>query len=140
MVRTGLVIGLLAVAGLCFAAEQPGVTKEDVQRDAAQAMEKAKVYAEQQKQEYTKQIQAKMDDVSKKIDELKDKAKDAKGEALTKIEEAMAALKPKQDAAKKQLQELGSSTSAAWEQVKGGADKAVNELQKAYEDAAKYFK
>lgn len=140
MIRSGLVLGMLAVAGWCFAAGPGEVKKEDVQREAAQTVEAAKAYAEQQKQEYSKQIQAKLDDISKGIDDLKMKAKDAKGDALTRMEEAMASLKAKQDAARKQLADLGSSTSAAWGDVKSGLDKAVGELQKAYDDAARHFK
>jgi len=141
MIRAGMVVlAVMAMAGWCFAASPDEVKKEDVQREAAQTVETAKAYAEQQKQEYSKQIQAKLDDISKQIDELKLKAKDAKGDALTRMEEAMGTLKAKQDAAKKQLQDLGSSTSAAWGDVKSGLDRAVGELQKAYDDAAKHFK
>ena len=120
-------------------AQQP-VTKEDVKKQAAETMEKAKAYAEQQRQEYTKQAQATLDDLSKKIDQLKEQAKNYKGEALAKIEAGLADLKVKQDQAKQKLQEVGSSTGAAWEQIKTGVDKAVTDLQKAYNEASSYFK
>jgi TolA-binding protein len=122
-----------------FAQEQP-VTKEDVKKQAAETMEKAKAYAEQQKQEYSKQAQATLDDLSKKIDQLKEQAKIAKGEALTKIQTSLADLKAKEEQAKQRLQDVRSSTGAAWEQVKTGVDKAIAELQKAYNDASSHFK
>jgi len=139
-ITAGIVIGVLAFAGASFAAEKPGVTSEDVKRDAAKTVEAAKAYAEQQKQEYSKQIQSKIDDLSKRIDELKLKGKDARGEALTRMESALSTLKAKQEEVQKQLKEVGSATSAAWSDARKGLDKAVGELQRAYEDATKHFK
>jgi hypothetical protein len=138
-IAVSIAIMLPLAVNLTFAQQQP-VTKEDVKKQAAETMEKAKAYAEQQRQEYTKNVQATLDDLSKKIDQLKEQAKTAKGEAQTKIEAGLADLKVKQDQAKQRLQEVGSSTSAAWEQVKTGVDKAVVDLQKAYNDASSYFK
>ncbi len=139
LIAVSIAIMCIWAVNLTFAQQQP-VTKEDVKKQAAETMEKAKAYAEQQRQEYTKQVQSTLDDLSKKTDQLKEQAKIAKGEALTKIQAALADLKVKQDQAKQKLQELGSSTGAAWEQVKTGVDKAVAELQKAYNDASSYFK
>jgi hypothetical protein len=139
LIAVSITIMLISTVNLTFAQQQP-VTKEDVKKQAAETMEKAKAYAEQQRQEYSKQVQSTLDDLSKKTDQLKEQAKVAKGEALTKIQAALADLKVKQDQAKQKLQELGSSTGAAWEQVKTGVDKAVAELQKAYNDASSHFK
>ncbi len=138
-IATCLAITCIWAINLTFA-QQTQVTKEEVKKQAAETMEKAKAYAEQQKQEYTKQAQATLDDLSKKIDQLKEQAKTAKGEAQTKIEAGLADLKVKQDQAKKKLQELGGPTGAAWEKVKTGVDKAVTDLQKAYNDASSHFK
>jgi hypothetical protein len=139
LIAVCMAIACIWAVNLTFA-QQTEVTREDVKKQAAETMEKAKAYAEQQRQEYTKQIQATLDDLSKKIDQLKEQAKTAKGEAQTKIEAGIADLKVKQDQAKQKLQEVGSSTGAAWEQVKAGVDKAVADLQKAYNDASSYFK
>jgi hypothetical protein len=138
LITVCIAIVCMWAVNLAFA-QQP-VTKEDVKKQAAETMEKAKAYAEQQRQEYTKQVQATLDDLSKQIDQLKEQAKNYKGEALTKIDAGLADLKVKQDQAKQKLQELGSSAGPAWEQVKSGVEKAVADLQKAYNDASSYFK
>ncbi|HTY25814.1 MAG TPA: hypothetical protein VMC85_21985, partial [Desulfomonilaceae bacterium] len=117
-------------------AQQGQVTKEEAQ----QGLEKAIAYADQQKQEYIKQIQAQLDDLSKKIDQLKDKAKDAKGEALAKMGKTMTDLTARQEDAKRKWQELSSATAASWENIKTGAEKAVGDLQKAYDEAFAHFK
>ncbi len=119
---------------------QQTVTREDLKKQAAETMEKAKAYAEQQRQEYSKQIQGTIDDLSKKIDELKGQAKNYTGEAQKKIEAGLADLKVKQEQATKKLQEVGSSSGSAWEKLKAGLDKAVSDLQKAYNDASSHFK
>ena len=138
-VATCLAIICIWAVNLTFAQQSP-VTKQEVKKEAAETMEKAKAYAEQQKQVYTKKVQATLDDLSKKIDQLKEQAKVAKGEALTKIQAGLANLKVKQDEAKQKLQELGSSTGPAWEQIKAGVDKAVADVQNAYNKASSYFK
>ena len=132
---TFVVIACLCAFNSSFA-QQGQVTKEEAQ----QGLEKAIAYADQQKQEYTKQIQAQLDDLSKKIDQLKDKAKDAKGDALAKMEKTMTDLRARQEDAKRKWQELSSATAASWENIKTGAEKAVANLQKAYDEASAHFK
>jgi vancomycin resistance protein YoaR len=139
LIAVSIAIMLTWAVNLTLAQQQP-VTKQELKTEAADTMEKAKAYAERQKQVYANKAQAALDDLSKKIDQLKEQAKVAKGEALTKIQAALADLKVKQDQAKQKLQELGSSTGAAWEQVKTGVDKAVADLQKAYNKVSSYFK
>jgi hypothetical protein len=139
LLAISIAIACIWMANLTYA-QQTDVTKQDVKQEAASTVEKAKAYAEQQKQEYSKQVQTTLDDFSKKMDQLKEQAKNYKGEASTKIEAGIADLKTKQDQAKQKLQEVGSSTGAAWDDMKAGLDKAVADLQKAYNDASSHFK
>lgn len=140
VIGTCLLILCFTAAGMSFAAEKGDVTKSDVKKEAPSGLDKPKAPAEQEKQDYIKQIQNTLDDVSKDIDKLKDKAQSATGDARTKIDSTIATLKAQQETATKKLQELRSSTGAAWGEMKTGMSKAVDELHKAYEDAAKHFK
>jgi len=140
VIGTFLLILCFAAAGMSFAAEKGDATKMDVKPEAPSGLDKPKPTADQEKQDYIKQIETTLDDVSKKINELKDKAQSATGDARAKIESTIATLKVQQEAAGKKLQELRSSTGAAWGEMKTGMSKAVDELHKAYEDAAKHFK
>jgi TolA-binding protein len=140
VIGTSLLILCFAAAGMSFAAEKGDATKMDVKPEAPSGLDKSKAPAEQEKQDYIKQMENTLDDVSKKINELKDKAQTATGDARTKIESTIATLKTQQEAAGKKLQELRSSTGAAWGEMKTGMSKAVDELHKAYDDAAKHFK
>lgn len=140
LVMVWLLILCVCSPGLSFAAEPAHVSGEELKRETKEALEKARAYAEQQKQEYTKKMQAKLDDLSKKIDQLKEMAKGATGDALARIQTSVADLVAKQDAARRKLEELGSSTTSAWDTLKVGVEKAVADLQKAYEGAAAHFK
>jgi hypothetical protein len=140
VIGTCLLIVCFAAAGMSFAAEKGSGTKSDVKKEAPSGLDKPKPSAEQEKQDYIKQIETTLDDISKKINELKDKAQTATGDARAKIDSTITTLKAQQETATKKLQELRSSTGAAWGEMKTGMSKAVDELHKAYEDAAKHFK
>jgi TolA-binding protein len=140
VIGTSLLIVCFAAAGMSFAAEKGDAAKSEVKQGTSEGLDKSKPPADQEKQDYIKQIENTLDDVSKKINELKDKAQTATGDARSKIESTIATLKVQQEAAGKKLQELRSSTGAAWGEMKTGMGKAVDELHKAYEDAAKHFK
>jgi hypothetical protein len=51
----------------------------------------------------------------------------------------MADLRAKQEAARKKLDELGTSTGEAWDRVEKGAQSAWDDLQKAVQEASKEF-
>jgi hypothetical protein len=73
------------------------------------------------------------------IAKLREKGLALKDEAKTRWNEKMADLKAKQEAARKKLDELGTSTGEAWERLEKGAQSAWDELQKAFQEAAKEF-
>jgi hypothetical protein len=51
----------------------------------------------------------------------------------------MADLKAKQEAARKKVDELGTSTGEAWGHLEKGAQAAWDDLQKAFQEASKEF-
>jgi Skp family chaperone for outer membrane proteins len=73
------------------------------------------------------------------IAKLREKGLALKDEAKTRWNEKMADLQAKQEAARKKLDELGTSTGEAWERLEKGAQSAWDELQKALQEAAKEF-
>jgi len=139
LIGTCLLIVCFAAAGISFAQEKGAGAPGEVKKEAATPA-KTTAPAEQEKQDYIKQMQNTLDDVTKKINELKDKAQTATGDARAKIESTINVLKVQQASAAQKLQELRSSTGAAWGEMKTGMSKAADDLRKAYEDAAKHFK
>jgi peptidoglycan hydrolase CwlO-like protein len=128
----------LVVFGI--AVGQTAVTKEEVQKDVKVAAEKVKAYTAQEAEAYKKDMEKRLEELSKKIDELKERAKNTSGEAAERYRALIADLQGRLDAAGPKLKELGSTTSAAWKDMKVAFDKAVDDLQKAYEDAVSKFK
>jgi TolA-binding protein len=139
VLATWLLIVCFVAAGAGFAAEKGSAGTKNVGQETSAAADKSKA-PEQEKQEYIQQIQSKIDEISKSIDQLKGNARDVTGDARARIEATVATLMSQKDATQKKLQELSSSTGAAWSDMKIGMSKAVDDLHKAYDDASKHFK
>lgn len=61
-------------------------------------------------------------------------------DAEKKYPDKFDALRAKQDAAKKRVAELGKAKDEAWDELKVGADKALDDLKDAWENAVAKFK
>ena len=120
------------------------VTYEDVKKESKEAMETAKEYTQEQKEEYLRQMRAKLDEFNKEIQELQTKAaskaiglKEASKEELS---QSMKELAEKKKAAAEKIDELKNASGNAWEDIKTGADLAMDELNKSLEQAVSHFK
>jgi archaellum component FlaC len=105
-----------------------------------QAVNAAKDYTLEQKQEYEKKLESQFADLSKRIDDLKQKAQSAQQGVTDKLQGTFDQLKKSQEVVEKKLPELRTSTSQAWGEVKDGVDKAMTDLSQAYEKARSHFK
>jgi hypothetical protein len=124
----------LGLFALGIALGQGTVTKEEAAQQVQQATEAVKAYTTQQAEAFTKEVQAKLDDVSKKIEDLKQKAAGAPADAAKKYESLATDLRNKADTVRQKMQGLGSVGSATWKDLKLGVEKAVDDLQKAYDE------
>ena len=136
MLRSSWLVSAAAVASLTASGcSQPPVehmvdkvTAEDVRRAATQV-----------KEEFAMRLKSKLADMDTEIAKLHEKGLALKDEARTRWDATMANLKAKRDALRKQVDELGQSTGAAWERLEEGAQSAWDDLQKAYQEASKEF-
>lgn len=133
-----LLVGTLLLAG-CGSDSSKGVTAKDVQQKTAEAVETTKNYTLQQKEEYQKQVQTKIDSLSQQIDELKAKAGRATDQSKQGITEQIAALEKEKQAAQNKLTELTSAGAEAWGALKSGMDAAMGSLEKSYKEAVSKF-
>ena len=115
------------------------VTAEDVRRDTQKAVDTATKAATQAEEDVEKRLKSSLADMDAEIAKLHEKGLALKDEARTRWNEKMANLKAKQEAARKKVDELGKSTGDAWERVEKGAQSAWDDLQKAFQEAAKEF-
>jgi phosphoenolpyruvate-protein kinase (PTS system EI component) len=138
LIGTCMLTLCFVAAGAGLAAEKGAGAPSAAKKETAAAP--AKAPAEQEKQNYIQQMQNALDEVSKNIDQLKTKAQTATGDARAKIDSTIAMLKAQQAVAVKKLQDLRSTVGPAWNDMKAGMSKAVDDLRKAYDDASKHFK
>ncbi|UCD56671.1 MAG: hypothetical protein JSV16_12690 [Candidatus Hydrogenedentota bacterium] len=114
--------------------EEAEVSAEDVKKESLEALETAKAYTLQQKQEYQNKIEAKLDEVDAQIDELKARAEQAKDETKAKLYKQIEELQKKQEAAREKLEELKTASEQAWEKLKSEMDAAVEDLENFIKD------
>jgi hypothetical protein len=115
------------------------VTAEDVRRDTEKAADTATKAATQAKEELETRLKSGLADMDTAIAKLREKGLALKDEAKTRWNERMADIEAKQEAARKKLDELGSSTGEAWARLEKGAQAAWVDVQKAVQEASKEF-
>ena len=137
-----MLAGLFAYSG-CEqkpADRTPGkVTSEDVRRDAGQAATTAAEYSQQTKEEFQKNLDARLNELDAKIAKLREKGRDLKDEAKVNWDRKMTELETKRDAARAKLNEVGRSSAEAWKDVQKGAQSAWDELDKSFREASREF-
>jgi len=141
-VWTLMLAGLFAALGCAQkpADRTPGkVTSEDVRRDAGQAVKTAAEYSQQSKEEFQRNLDARLNELDAKIAKLREKGRNLKDKAKANWDQKMAELDTKREAARAKLAEVGQSSAEAWKDVQKGAQSAYDDLDKAFRDAAKEF-
>ena len=141
-------VWMLMLAGLLTASacerkptgRTPGkVTSEDVRRDAGQAVDTAAEFSQQTKEEFQKNLDARLKNMDAEIAKLREKGRDLKDKAKADWDQKMAELETKREAASAKLAEVGHSSAEAWKDVQQGAQSAWDELDKAFRDASREF-
>jgi DNA anti-recombination protein RmuC len=94
----------------------------------------------EQKGEYQKRIEAKLNEFKQKLEELKGKAGELKEDAKKEFNQEMKELQKKEEAANKKLKELKSTSAKTWEKIKADMDKELSELDKQYDKMMCRFK
>jgi hypothetical protein len=92
------------------------------------------------KEAYQKKFEAQLKEWDARLDLLKAKAQKASADVRIKHEDELESLKAKREAAHKMLEELGKRKEGAWEDIKDVAEKVWDEMSKAMETVAGYFK
>lgn len=115
------------------------VTIDDVRRDADTAVDTATAAVVQAKQDFEVRFKTSLAEMEAKIAELHEKGVALKDEAGVRWNEKMAELKAKQKVAREKLDEIGTSTGEAWVRMEKGAQSALDDLRKAFQEATKEF-
>jgi chromosome segregation ATPase len=120
-------------------AEEHAVTSQDVKEEVAEAARTTTDYAEAKKEEYQKDIEAKLDKYQQEIYKIAVGSRAMAYDAKVAVDERLQVLIDKKEAAQKKLAELQSASRKAWEDLEAGMDAAMVELESAFEEASSHF-
>ncbi len=112
---------------------QPRVSIDSIQNEVSEALESAKSYSYQQKDEYQKKLGGVMQDLDDHMQDLKAKAAQAGEEARKRYQQEMEELRPKREALRKKLEQVRAAAPGAWDDIKSGVGAAAHDLQRALE-------
>jgi hypothetical protein len=115
------------------------VTIDDIRRDADTAVDTAAAAAVQAKKDFELRFKTGLAEMEVEIAKLHEKGVALKDEAGVRWSEKMAELKAKQKVAREKLDEIGTSTGEAWSRMEKGAQAALDDLRKAFQEATKEF-
>ena len=94
----------------------------------------------EKKEAYIEKLSAQLREWSAKIDEMKVQASLAKAEAKDAYRKQLEIMGTKKADAEKRLHEMKNAGEGAWQDLKAGMDRAVDELKRAVSSAAEKMK
>lgn len=106
-------------------------TGKDVAREAREALQAAKQYTFQQKGEYEKRLRRVVDDLDDRIDDLEQRDRESTADARKNLDRQVVEMKQKREALSERLERVKAAAPAAWEDLKSGVQKAIDDLQRA---------
>jgi predicted nuclease with TOPRIM domain len=91
------------------------------------------------KEAYQEKLEAQLKEWSAKAKELQAKAETAKAEVKVELQKHLEGLRAKQEAAQEKLKEIKETGAHAWEKAKPGVEKAMSDLNSAWDRIKKHF-
>jgi hypothetical protein len=95
---------------------------------------------EQDKEEFRKKSETKLQVLDEKIDKLSEQAKKAEGDVKVKLDKDIVELRAKKKAVSARLDEIKSATASDWVELKKRTGAAFAELEEGFEKAADRLK
>lgn len=90
--------------------------------------------------EWVEKAKTKLDEWNEELDELEAKARVAKAEQKARYQRLLAELREYRDKARHRVAEVEEKSDAAWDELKEGAVRGWNALQKGFQAAVDEFK
>ena len=143
MVKFKIFILVIGAVFFMFGQLAPAIgqtTSSDVSNEAKEAWETFKAYMAHQKDEAVADGKMLLKKADTKIEELEGDAAKASGDAKVEYEKTIKNLKEMRAHAANKLDDLGNSSSDAWDATKDGFVEAYKDLYEAYKEAVSKFK
>ncbi|MGH7257174.1 MAG: hypothetical protein ACREIM_02275, partial [Nitrospiraceae bacterium] len=110
---------ILIMSGLPSAnAADHAMGSDKIVKETKEAVEATQQYTIEKKETFERTVQAELRDIQAKIADLQTKTATASGEARVELQKAIKDLETKKDEARKTMDELHNSTTAAWNRFK----------------------
>jgi len=131
------IVGIIPLSG--GGAAEPPIGAEKITKEARETIEATKQYTAQQKEAFQRKAHEELVTLQKQISALRGKASDASTTTREEFKKSMNELEKKKDAVKHKLDELRTATDAKWNDMKAGANSAIEELKHSYQKALSYL-
>ena len=92
-----------------------------------------------QRTDYLSRAQSDLNQLDQRVNDLKGKADRAQGNAKAELNAEIVQLRNKQAAAHQRIAQIEAASEDSWQSLQAGADAALNDLKKAYDQAAARF-
>lgn len=119
--------------------ENLATTPEDIKKEAKDLARTTMAYTEEQKTLYMEKIENRMEHYSQKLDELETKLDMMHEQAKADLAVEMEKLQQKKRDVAEKVKELQSASGEAFDDLKDGMDRAMEEMDKAYDKALSRF-
>ena len=91
------------------------------------------------KKELIEKVKAQLRELEPHLEKFQGKARIAKAETAVKYEKIMLELREKKSGLEERLKELRDAGEGSWTALKGGIEKASQDIKKAFDEAKKHF-
>ena len=119
--------------------ENLATTPEDIKKEAADLAKTTMAYTQEKKELYMEKIRKKMAQYNQQIMELDSKFTAMSEQARIEVAEQVEDLNRKKAEMNLKVRELQATSGEAFEDLKEGMDKAMDDMDKAYEQAVSRF-
>jgi DNA repair exonuclease SbcCD ATPase subunit len=126
-------------AAVLFSALILPVPDWGIQRVLAQQSREETRSGAESREQYQKQIQAKLDELNRQISALEAKEETQADQARRELRKQLRELTQQHQATARQYEELKQDGQEAWKKMKPQMDAALDELEKAYQRLASRF-
>jgi chromosome segregation ATPase len=109
-------------------------TGQDVAREVREALQAVGQYTYQQKDEYERRLRTVLGDLDDRIDDLQQRAREATADARKRLDPQIRELQQKRSVVTEKLEKVKAAAPGAWDDLKTGIRKAVEDLQRALDE------
>lgn len=116
------------------------VTREDVRREAAEAVGVAIDLADQTRDQFMERVRSEMKNAGERLDNLRERGRTLGEEAGKEWNERVAQLDRQRDALQERLEEVAVASGDAWRELARGMTQARKDMAEALREAEAEFK